>query len=358
VWTVNRLGRGWSSPIIVGNRLYITGDVENDLVIHALDLEGKIAWQVKNGKTWRGDVPGARATCAYADGRLYHMNAHGRVACLDAADGKELWAVDVLQRFGARNITWAMSECLLVDGPRLLVTPGGSKGLMAALDRKDGRTIWTTPPIPDERPSYCSPILFRFAGRNILANCTSHHAFGVDADTGSLLWKVPLHNPYGATCATPTYGNGRVFYVAAFDRSVCCQLQAGSEGLKVAEAWTSTTLDTVTGSGIFLDGAMYISGYRKLKSWLCVDWQTGQIRYELKALTTGAAVHAEQRLYCLAEDGRAALLKPGAGAYEVAGEFRVVQKRVHDAWAHPVMFRGRLYLRYHDTLWCFDVRAR
>ena len=112
VWTVNRLGRGWSSPIIVGNRLYITGDVENDLVIHALDLEGKIAWQVKNGKTWRGDVPGARATCAYADGRLYHMNAHGRVACLDAADGKELWAVDVLQRFGARNITWAMSECL------------------------------------------------------------------------------------------------------------------------------------------------------------------------------------------------------------------------------------------------------
>ena len=79
------------------------------------------------------------------------MNAHGRVACLDAATGKELWAVNVLERFEGRNITWAMSECLLVDGPRLIVTPGGRKALMAALDKRNGQTIWTAEPLPGDR---------------------------------------------------------------------------------------------------------------------------------------------------------------------------------------------------------------
>ena len=126
-WKIGNLGRGWSSPIIVRDRLYITGDVDDDLVIFAFDLDGRPLWQATNGRSWTGSYPGARACCAYSAGKLYHMNAHGRVACLDAATGKELWAVDVLERFQGQNITWAMSECLLVDGPRLIVTPGGKR---------------------------------------------------------------------------------------------------------------------------------------------------------------------------------------------------------------------------------------
>jgi len=96
------------------------------------------------------------------------MNAYGRVACLDAATGNEIWAVDVLKRFGGANITWAMSECLLVDGPRLIVTPGGDDALMAALNKTTGRTIWRTEALRGDRASHCSPMLFRHAGRRIL----------------------------------------------------------------------------------------------------------------------------------------------------------------------------------------------
>ena len=148
VWKIGNLGHGWSSPIIVRDRLYITGDVDDDLVIFAFDLDGKPLWQAKNGRSWTGSYPGARACCAYSEGKLYHMNAHGRVVCLEAATGKELWAVDVLERFQGQNITWAMSECLLVDGSRVIVTPGGEKALMAALDKESGRTIWTTEAAP------------------------------------------------------------------------------------------------------------------------------------------------------------------------------------------------------------------
>lgn len=356
LWKYDRLGRGWSSPIIVGDRLYITGDVDGELIIHALDLQGTLRWQATNGKAWEGSYPGARAACAYSEGRLYHMNAHGRVACLDAATGQELWALDVLRQFGARNITWAMSECLLVDGPRLIVTPGGKLALMAALDKRTGQTLWTTEPIPGDLASYSSPILFRFAGRRVLANCSANYGFGVDADTGRLLWTVPLRNQYGVNASTPVYGQGRVFYVTAYFQGGCFQLRPVGDGIAAKPLWP-TELDTVTGGAVLAHGILYAAGYRKPKHWFALDWQTGKTLAELKSLTTGAAVFADGRLYCLAEDGRVALLDTTGGGLRVAGQFALLPRRTNDAWAHPVLLAGRLYLRYHDTLWCYDVRA-
>lgn len=355
VWKYERLGRGWSSPIVVGDRLYITGDLGGELVIHALDLQGHVQWQATNGKAWEGSYPGARASCAYSEGRLYHMNAHGRVVCLDANTGEEIWALDVLRQFGAHNITWAMSECLLVDGPRLIVTPGGKVALMAALDKRTGRTLWTTEPIPGDLASYASPILFRYGGRRVLANCSANHGFGVDADTGRLLWSVPLRNQYGVNASSPVFGQGKVFYVTAYFQGGCYQLRPEGETIAAERLWP-TELDTVTGGAVLVGNVLYAAGYRKPKHWFAVDWQTGQTLAELKSLTTGAAVYAEGRLYCLAEDGRAALLDTTAGGLRVAGQFALVPRRTNDAWAHPVLVGGRLYLRYHDNLWCFDVR--
>jgi len=357
LWKADKLGRGWASPIVVGARLYITGDVGDDLMLYAFDRDGKPLWTAKNGKAWKGAYPGARACCAYSEGRLFHMNAHGRVACLEAASGKEVWAVDVLERFGGRNITWAMSECLLVDGPRLIVTPGGDKALMAALDKRDGRTLWTTEPLPGDRPSYCSPLLFRHGGRRLLAGCSAAQGFGVDAESGKLLWKVPLKSPYGVNVLTPVYGAGSIFYTTPYFYGACYRLQPGADGPEPEKAW-ETSLDTCTGTVLFLDGLLYGSGYKKHKSWLAIDAKSGEIRHEFKGLTSSAAVFADGRLYCLAEDGRAAMLRVTPAGFEIAGEIRLLDEKVNDAWAHPVLLDGRLYLRYHDTLWCYDVRGQ
>ena len=229
LWKIDNLGRGWSSPIIVRDRIYITGDVDDDLVIFAFDLGGKLQWKATNGKAWTGSFPGARACCVFSEGKLYNMNAHGRVACLDAANGKELWSLDMLERFQAENITWALSECLLVDGPRLIVTPGGAKALMAAHDKHTGRVVWTTEPLDEDRTSHSAPILFRHAGRRVLANCSSAHGFGVDADTGKLLWTVPLRNRYGTNVASPVYGDGNVFFVTAYVQGACYRLESVGE---------------------------------------------------------------------------------------------------------------------------------
>jgi outer membrane protein assembly factor BamB len=358
LWKMDGLGTGWSSPVISGGRLYITGDIGDDLVVFAFDLAGKPVWRATNGKAWKGSYPGARACCAYSEGRVYLMNAHGRVVCLDAASGTELWAVDILERFEAKNITWALSECLLIDGGRVIVTPGGRKVLMAALDKRTGETVWTTGPLGQDRTSYCSPILFRQAGRRLIASCSSAHGFGVDADTGELLWTVPSRNPHGANVATPVYGSDRVFH-ATPHAELGRQYRLGVDGDRVSaeHTWTSP-VDPVTGSGVLIDGTLFAAGYRDVKWWHAIDWQTGRTKYETKDLTTGAAIYADGRLYCLDERGNVALLRPTATEFDIMGRFSLVTGRVRDAWAHPVLLDGRLYLRYHDSLWCYDVRAR
>lgn len=356
LWKIDGLGTGWSSPIIVGRQLFVTGDVGDDLAVFAFDLKGNPKWQATNGRAWKGEFPGARATSAYSQGRLYNMNAHGRVVCLDAASGAELWNVNILERFAAKNIAWALSECLLVDGPHVIVTPGGKKALMAALDKRDGRTVWTTKPLGD-RTSHCSPILFRHAGRRVIANCSAAHGFGVDADTGKLLWTVPLKNQFGTNISTPVYGSGQVFFVTPYaEHGRVYRLGADGPAMTAERVWTSS-LDTVTGSAVLVDGTLYAAGYKKSKWWFGLDWQTGRTKYELKDLTTGAAIYADGRLYCLDERGNVALLKPKG--LEITGRFRLPAAKIRrDAWAHPVLNDGRLYLRYHDALWCYDVKAR
>ena len=105
LWKIDGLGTGWSSPIIVGGHIYITGDVADDLVISAYDLTGKLIWTAKNGQAWKGSYPGARTCCCYSAGRLYHLNAHGRLVCLAAETGDEIWSSDICARFEAKNIT-------------------------------------------------------------------------------------------------------------------------------------------------------------------------------------------------------------------------------------------------------------
>lgn len=376
LWSSTNLGRGYSSPIIVGERIVLTGDVGDELHLFALDLAGRLIWRATNGASWLKPYPGARSTVTFNDGKLYHLNAHGRVACLQAETGKEIWAVNILERFGGTNIHWGLSECLLVDGARVIVTPGGSKGLMAALDKRTGQTVWASEPLllgdspsPAQQrvaepfgavdsASYASPILFELGGRRMIVSCSLRHAFGVDAESGRLLWTRPLPTRYQVIATTPVRIGDAVFVTAPDGQGgTLYRLRSKGSEIEVESVWR-TELDACQGGAVYGDGVLYGALYRRAETWVALDAPTGTVRHRFQGLDKGPVLYADNRLYCQSEEGEIALLRPAAEGFAPAGRFRFVSGRKNDAWAHPVIANGRLHLRYNETLICFDVKAR
>ena len=369
IWTAANLGNGFSSPIVVRDRIFITGDVGEELHLFALNLKGQLIWQAKNGAAWNAEYPGARATPTYYNGYVYHRNAHGRIACFNATDGKEVWAVAPSERFGGKNITWGLSECLLVDERAVYSTVGGTTALAIALDRKSGELLWQAAPISDsegeqaiETPSYVSPILAEFAGRQLLIGCSLKHLFGIDARTGERQWITRLPTRYSVLAMMPVFiGPDRIFMTAPHGTGGhCYQLTAPAKAgdlVGVKELWTSK-LDTCQGGVIYAGGRLFGSFYSDRKGWAALDANNGNILYSNPDFAKGAALFADGKLYALSEDGWMLLLEPTDKEFVVKGRFRLAEAARRDAWAHPVIHQGRLYLRYHDTLTCYDVHAR
>jgi outer membrane protein assembly factor BamB len=293
------------------------------------------------------------------------MNAHGRVAAFDARTGAERWSIpSVLDAFGGKNITWGMTDCLLIDGERLLVSPMGTEGGVVALNKRDGKVLWRGESLEGDKAAYSSLGLIRMGSRQVLIGTTSHHGIGLDAGNGRVLWKVPVRNNWGATCCAPVFGDGMVFYAAPDGApGTAYRLKADGESYEPEMVWRSE-VDPLTGAGILRGGMLYTNGCKKSAALHAIDWRTGESRYEIQMSSpannhaTGALLWAEDRLYALFENGLAALIRPLSDRFEVDGRFQLTTASGSDAWAHPVLLDGRLYLRYHDTLWCFDVRAR
>lgn len=354
LWTATGIGKGFGSPIIVGDSVYIAGDVGEDCVVSALDLAGKVKWRATNGRSWKKSQPGARTTCCFASGRLYLMNAHGRLACLDADTGTEVWAADLLEQFGGVNISWGVSESVLVDGNAVFVTPVGSKALMAALDKATGQTLWTTPPLPGEELSYSSAILVSIGGRKQVINCGSQHVFGVDAETGALLWQQPHTIPKWVVAMSP------VFYQDSVIVSCATKDEGETVRLRIAAAqpeplWKVPLGETYAGNVVCVNQEVVGARKGKFKEWLCVDVESGVTKHTLTGMDGGSVLHADNRFYCLTDTGTACLLRSTEQGLAPVGQMQLVQGK-KDVWAHPVVCAGRLYLRYHDTLRCFDIR--
>lgn len=368
LWSATNLGRGYSSPMIVNGRLFITGDIREDLQVFALDLSGRLLWRATNGLSWKEQYPGARASVTYSAGRLYHLNAHGRLACFEAETGRERWAVNLLERFSGTNITWGLSECVLVDDQAVYATAGGREALLVALDKQTGRVRWQSAPLFDtdgeralESAGYAPPIFVEFAGRRLLIGCSLRHLVCTDADTGRIQWVQRIPTAYSVLAMMPVLVGNAVFVTAPHGKGGrLFELVAPtrSDDLVGAKELWSTRLDSLQGGVVHLDGRIYGSFYPGRKGWAAVDAKTGAVLYEAPDFTKGAVLAAEGRLYALCEDGWMLLLQPGEKSFEVKGRFRLAEARERDAWAHPVIHQGRLYLRYHERLLCYDIKAR
>ena len=153
LWRASNCGMGYSGVSIADGMVFTAGDFDDVEKVLALDMKGRPLWQSPNGASWVGSYPGSRTTPAYSDGMVYQMNPKGRLAAFQAQSGNEVWVVDLVKRYGARYGTWSMTENVVIEGDLLYCVPGGKEALVVALNKKTGKTVWTTrPSAPTARP--------------------------------------------------------------------------------------------------------------------------------------------------------------------------------------------------------------
>jgi outer membrane protein assembly factor BamB len=351
VWKANNLGKGFSSVAVAGGKVYATGKVDDNGQVSAFDATGKLLWKTAYGPEWDKSYPGSRCTPTVVDGELYIESGLAVVYCLDTNTGTILWSVDLIKTFGAEVLEWGMVENLLVDGDRLICTPGGSQVSLAALNRRTGKNVWTTESLK-EKAGYCSPALVQHGKRRLIITMTAQHIIGVDADTGKLLWKHPHITEYDINPNTPIYQDGFIYAVSGYGTGGV-KLQLAADGASVKEIWRDKILDSQIGSFALVNGFIYGAGQYKNK-WHCLDWNTGQIKYSSNLLARGNTIYADGLLYCYTERGELALVKPDPTAFKVVSSIRITEGD-DQHWAHPVISGKKLYVRHGNALLVYDI---
>ena len=209
-WRAAGVGNGYSSFSASGGRLYTLGARGNNEYVIAIDrATGAKVWETLNGRRYQNDRgDGPRSTPTVDGDRLYVFGGSGDLTCLDAASGKKIWSINLVQKFGGVNPYWGYSESPLIVGDRILVNAGGGRASIVAVAKADGSTLWQQ---HSDGAGYSSPMLMRTGSLNQVIFFTESHTLAVDPRDGRLLWTYNKANNGTANVATPIVRGTRVF---------------------------------------------------------------------------------------------------------------------------------------------------
>ncbi|MFM8392412.1 MAG: PQQ-binding-like beta-propeller repeat protein, partial [Acidobacteriota bacterium] len=216
-WSISGLGEGYGSLAIKGDRILLQGTTGGASVVFCLSRQnGRTIWSAALGpKVSESRGNGPRGTPTIDDDRVYVLTENGDLACLRLRDGSSIWRKNILREFAASNPNWMISESPLIDGERVIVSPGGRNAGMVAFNKMTGSRIWVTQDLSDEA-AYSSPIIVDVGGIRTILNFTANAAVGIRASDGKLMFSYDRAANGTANCATPVYAENKVFFSSAY----------------------------------------------------------------------------------------------------------------------------------------------
>jgi len=364
LWTNTELEKGNSSVSFGNNIIYITGTKDSVDILYALDMNGKIVWQSVMGRAWNESFPESRATPTVENNKVYTCSGLGDLACFDGSTGKIIWSNKASAENKGTYGRWGIAESLLIDGDKLYFSPGGPETMTIAMNKADGKIIWKSKSM-DDKPGYVSPILVNYAGIKTIINVSMNHVFAVDASNGEILWKVALEKPAGFNwdfimCVTPIFENGMVYTSSGYDVGGL-MIKIGDDGKSATVKWKDMVLDVhhrgVVKLGDYIYGSNWLNNGNG--NWCCINWTTGEKKWEEPWNCKGSIISAEGLLYIYDEKkGNIGLLKATPEKFELISSFQVTQGSAGPFWAHPVIHNGILYLRHQNALMAYDIKAK
>jgi len=366
-WQAKDVGSGYSTPSVVGDRLYLLSNegLENESVRALSTQDGHRVWSTKLGPVGnprqQPSYPAARSTPTLDGKFLYALSSDGDLVCLETEGGRERWRKSLRRDFGGQPGEWAYAESPLVDGDAVICTPGGSEATLIALNKITGDLLWKCALPGGGDASYACPMIFETAGTRQYVQFLQAGLIGVEARTGKLLWQYPRSAKGSpAVIMTPLTDQGLI-YSGAFRAGGALVKPAKKDDTFVAEElYFNRKLPVGLGGVVKVGDYFYGSSGEGI---LCVEFKTGAIQWEERALGPSSWLVADGRLYLHAEEGDVALLDPTPEGYREKGRFTPPDQpqrlnQMEKAWAYPVVANGRLYLRDQNSLWCYDIKAK
>jgi outer membrane protein assembly factor BamB len=361
------VGEGNSAPAVAKGRVFIHAKVRDK------NVEEVVAFDAKTGnELWRTPYPraafkspygnGSRATPAVAGGKVYSFGITGLLTCFEADGGKQVWQVDTLKKFGAKNLFFGAACSPLVAGKHVFVAVGAKEASVVAFDKDTGETAWKS---QSDGASYSSPILIEADKTRQLVFLTALGVVSLNPADGALYWRSPLKDLLFESSTTP---------IRAGDMLMASSITVGSVGLRlgdkdgapaVEQVWKNTALTSYFSTPVPIgpDHIYMVTGTnplaalteRKTEATLrCIEARTGKElwkrpkvgKYHASLMRTG-----DNKLLMLEEPGNLVLLDPSPKEYRELARAKVCG----ETWAHPALSDGRFYVRDNKGLICLQL---
>jgi outer membrane protein assembly factor BamB len=368
LWKRKNIGGGYSTPAVVGDHIYLMVDRQGKEFALALTVrDGAEVWATSVGKVGPNQgpqYPGARSTPTVDGERIYVLGSDGDLACLDKETGKLVWSRSLRKQFGGKPGMWAYAESVLIDGDALVCTPGGKDATLAALNKKDGETLWKCPVPGGDAAGYASVIVADVGGVRQYVQFVANGVVGVDARTGKFLWRYNKTTDQAANIPTPVFHDDSVFTSTSRNGSGLNRIKVGADAVSTEQVYfKKMPLNSI--GGVVLVGD-HLFGTAANGDLTCVDFKTGDIKWRHACVQSAALTYADGMLYVRGQGGSGfgkekppwvALVEATPDGYKEKGRFQQPDHGSMPAWPHPVVANGRLYLRDGGVLLCYNIKG-
>jgi len=364
-WQAKSVGSGYSTPAVVGERLYLLSNqgMENEFVKALNVRDGKEIWSTRLGKVGnpnqKPSYPAARSTPTLDGDFLYALGSDGDLVCLERSSGRIRWQKNLRTDFGGQPGLWAYAESPLIDGGVLVCTPGGPDATLIALNKKTGELLWKSVVPSGEQAAYASVIAVTIAGGKQYVQFLQKGLVGIDAKSGKFLWrydKTAQGSP--ANIPTPVGRDSFIYSATGRGGGSLIKLSAMQDSVAVNEVYASPKLPTAIGGAVLIGDYLFGTTGQAL---VCSEFKTGEVKWTERGVGAGSLCYADGRLYLHGESGELALVEATPEAYREKGRFTPPdqpERGQSKAWAYPVVANGRFYIRDSNVLWCYDVKER
>jgi len=374
LFSIAGAGGGFSSIAVTGERILTMGDHGDDQFVLAFDrATGEPLWRTAIGPAWIDGRGGPRGTPTVIDGIAYALGTEGDLVALDTATGDARWHVNLQSDLGGTlprsedDYTWKYAESPLVDGDRLIVTPGGPESLIVALDRHSGELVWSTT-IPQFGESgvpgagYSSAVISEAGGIRQYVQLVGYGVVGVEAATGRLLWTYGRMANGVANIPTPIVHDDYVLSATGYGAGAALlRLVPDGDGIRADEVWFNDagTMQNHHGGMVLLDGTVYLGQGHNRGFPQAVDFRSGDVLWGPErndGTGSGAVMYADGHLYYRYQNGVMVLAEATRDGYIEKGSF-TIPNPAQFSWAHLVIAEGLLYVREQDAIHVYDVRG-